>query len=70
MLIALKLYRCLGHGLKMCILFGHNPEIVCCLFTTIPLKDCVSYAPTIHYRRFLHDTMTCMHISKITAEEQ
>ena len=26
MLIALKLYRCLGHGLKMCILFEYNPH--------------------------------------------
>ena len=24
--IPLKLYRCLGHGLKMCILFGYNPQ--------------------------------------------
>ena len=28
--IALKLYRYLGHGLKMCILFGHNPQIMFC----------------------------------------
>ena len=28
MLIPLKLYRCLGHGLKMCILFGYNPQII------------------------------------------
>ena len=27
MSIPLKLYRCLGHGLKMCILFGYNPQI-------------------------------------------
>ena len=27
-MVALKLYRCLGHGLKMCILFGHNPQII------------------------------------------
>ena len=27
MLIPLKLYRCLGHGLKMCILFRYNPQI-------------------------------------------
>ena len=25
--IPLKLYRCLGHGLKMCILFGYNPQM-------------------------------------------
>ena len=27
-LIPLKLYRCSGHGLKMCILFGYNPQII------------------------------------------
>ena len=26
--IHLKLNRCLGHGLKMCILFGYNPQII------------------------------------------
>ena len=31
MQIPLKLYRCLGHGLKLCILFGYNPQIICCL---------------------------------------
>ena len=30
--IPLKLYRCLGHGLKMCILFGYNPQISLSLF--------------------------------------
>ena len=25
--IPLTLYRCVGHGLKMCILFGYNPQI-------------------------------------------
>ena len=24
----LKLYMCLDHGLKMCILFGHTPQII------------------------------------------
>ena len=24
----MKLYRCLDHGLKMCLLFGHNPQII------------------------------------------
>ena len=32
MLIPLKLYRCLVHGLKMCILFGYNPQIVLSFF--------------------------------------
>ena len=32
MLIPLKLYRYLGHGLKMCILFGYNPQIIFCHF--------------------------------------
>ena len=27
--ILLKLYRCLGYGLKMCILFGYNSHIIC-----------------------------------------
>ena len=32
MLIALKHYRCLGHGQKMCISNGHNPHIILSLF--------------------------------------
>ena len=28
MLIPLDLYRCLGHGLKMCLFFGHKPQII------------------------------------------
>ena len=28
----LKLIRCLGHGLKMCILFGYYPQIIFCHF--------------------------------------
>ena len=24
----LKLYRCFGHGLKMCMLFGYSPQII------------------------------------------
>ena len=30
----LKLYRCLGDGLKMCILFGNNPRNFFCHFFT------------------------------------
>ena len=30
--IPLKLYRTLGHGLKMCILFIYYPQIVFCYF--------------------------------------
>ena len=30
--IPFKLYRCLGHGLKMRILFGYNPQIIFCHF--------------------------------------
>ena len=30
--IPLKLYKCLGYGLKKCILFGHNPQISYCYF--------------------------------------
>ena len=26
--VPLKLYRCLDHGLKMCILLGYNPQII------------------------------------------
>ena len=29
MVIGLKLYTCLNMRLKLCILFGHNPQIVC-----------------------------------------
>ena len=32
MLILLKLHRCFGHGLKMCMWFGHNPQIIFCHF--------------------------------------
>ena len=28
----LKLYRCFGHGLKMCICFGYYPQILFCYF--------------------------------------
>ena len=28
----LKLHRCFGHGLKMCMWFGHNPQIIFCHF--------------------------------------
>ena len=28
----LELYRCLGHGLNMCLLFGHNSHIIFCYF--------------------------------------
>ena len=28
MQISLKLYRCFGHGLKMCICFGYNYQII------------------------------------------
>ena len=28
LLIVLKLHRCFGHGLKMCMLFGYNPQII------------------------------------------
>ena len=31
-MIHLKLYRCLVHGLKMCILFEYNPQIIFCHF--------------------------------------
>ena len=30
--IPLKFYRYLGHGLKMCISFGNNPQITFCHF--------------------------------------
>ena len=30
--IPVKLYMCLGHGLMMCILFGHNLQIIFCHF--------------------------------------
>ena len=32
MLILLKLYRCFGHGLKTCMCFGYNPQIIFCHF--------------------------------------
>ena len=30
--ILLKLYRCCDHALKICILFGYNPQIIFCHF--------------------------------------
>ena len=36
LLLFLKLYRCLGHGLKMCILLGHIPKII---FVTFSQKE-------------------------------
>ena len=32
MLILLKLYRCCDHALKICIVFGYNPQINFCYF--------------------------------------
>ena len=32
MKILLKLHRCFGHGLKTCMWFGYNPQIVFCHF--------------------------------------
>ena len=32
MLILLKLHRCFGHGLKTCMWFGYNPQIIFCQF--------------------------------------
>ena len=30
--IVLKLYRCFGRGLRMCICFGYNPQIIVTFF--------------------------------------
>ena len=30
--ILLKLHWCFGHGLKICMWFGYNPQIIFCLF--------------------------------------
>ena len=30
--ILLKLHRCFGYGLKMCMWFGYNPQIIFCHF--------------------------------------
>ena len=32
MLIVLKLHMCFGHGLKTCMSFGYNPQIIFCHF--------------------------------------
>ena len=32
MLIFFKLHRCFGHGLKTCMWFGYNPQIIFCHF--------------------------------------
>ena len=31
-------YRCLDHGLKICILFGYNPQIILSLFHKMNLE--------------------------------
>ena len=31
-IIALKLYMCYEHGLKICMWFGYNPQIILCYF--------------------------------------
>ena len=31
--IALKLYMCYGHGLKKCMWFGYNPQIIFVIFS-------------------------------------
>ena len=36
--IHLKLYRCLDHCLKMCILFGYNPRITYVTFSQVELS--------------------------------
>ena len=38
MLIPRKLYRCLSHGLNMCILFGYNPLSIFCYFFQVDLS--------------------------------
>ena len=30
--IVLKIYRCFGHGLKICIYFVYNPQIIFCYY--------------------------------------
>ena len=30
--ILMKLHRCFGHGLKMCMWFGYNPQLIFCHF--------------------------------------
>ena len=32
MLILFELYRCFSHGLKTCMWFGYNPQIIFCHF--------------------------------------
>ena len=32
MLILVKLHRCFGHGLKTCMWFGYDPQIIFCHF--------------------------------------
>ena len=38
-LILLKLFGCLGHGLKMCIVFGHNPQIIFVAYTLVSKRQ-------------------------------
>ena len=44
--ILLKLNMCLGHDLKVCILFGHNHQIIACYF--IQKKNLVIFAAKVN----------------------
>ena len=37
-LILLKLHRCFGHGLKICMWFGYKPQIILLLFPLVELS--------------------------------
>ena len=45
--IVLKLYRCFGSGLKICICFGYNPQI---FFTFNPQIDFSSFLGVYYYQ--------------------
>ena len=45
MRIPLKLYRCLGYSLNMCIMFGYNPQII---FVTFSQKNLVSFSVNVN----------------------
>ena len=55
--ILLKFHRCFVHGLKMCMWFGYNPQIILLLFLQIELS-LFSCVVTIKVKRYW---VPCVH---------
>ena len=70
MLSTLKLYRCLGHGLKMGISFGYNPQIIFChFFSQVELSHFYDqsdgfkvHCNTMQFYTILYETFACAYV--------